>query len=171
MLEDKLETLANQIGQFGLAAALITFGAMAGQFTWHTLVQEGRPWDWAMLSTYLKYAITAITILVRTPSTFFRGTERGERERERERGREREREGGREGGRFHPPPPLSVSSVFLSPLCVSLPWPFGWACAFLCLHDSPPSCSFPPSLHISVSVQARCSDRQPTSQHAVHSLR
>ena len=64
MLEDKLETLANQIGQFGLAAALITFGAMAGQYTWHTLVQEGRPWDWAMLSTYLKYAITAITILV-----------------------------------------------------------------------------------------------------------
>lgn len=64
MLEDKLETLANQIGQFGLAAAVITFAAMAGQFSWHTLVVEGKPWDWAMLSTYLKQAITAITILV-----------------------------------------------------------------------------------------------------------
>ena len=65
VLEDKLEKLANQIGQFGLGAAVITFAAMAGQYTWHTLIQEGQPWDWGMLSTYLKYAITAITILVR----------------------------------------------------------------------------------------------------------
>ena len=68
VLEDKLEKLANQIGQFGLGAAVITFAAMAGQYTWHTLIQEGQPWDWGMLSTYLKYAITAITILVRSLS-------------------------------------------------------------------------------------------------------
>ena len=64
LLEDKLETLANQIGQFGLVAALITFASMAGQFSWQRLVVQGQPWDWSLLSTYLKYAITAITILV-----------------------------------------------------------------------------------------------------------
>ena len=66
MLEAKLEKLANQIGQFGLAAAAITFAAMAGQFSWRTLVVEGQSWQWAFLSTYLKFAITAITILVRS---------------------------------------------------------------------------------------------------------
>ena len=64
MLEGQLEKLANQIGRFGLIAAAITFLAMAGQFTYSTLYVEGRSWDWAFLSTYLKFAITAITILV-----------------------------------------------------------------------------------------------------------
>lgn len=64
VLESQLEKLANQIGQFGLAAAAITFAAMAGQFSYHTLYLEGRSWDWAFLSAYLKFAITSITILV-----------------------------------------------------------------------------------------------------------
>ena len=65
MLESQLEKLANQIGRFGLAAAAVTFLATAGQFSWRTLYVEGQSWNWAFLSTYLKFAITAITILVR----------------------------------------------------------------------------------------------------------
>ena len=66
-LEEKLERLAGQIGQWGLVAALIALGTMSAQFTWKTLVVQGQSWQWSFLSDYLKFIITAITIVVRHP--------------------------------------------------------------------------------------------------------
>lgn len=60
----KLEVMARQIGNFGLAAAVFSLAAMAGQFTWHTFYVEGQAWDYKFLSEYLSYVITAITIVV-----------------------------------------------------------------------------------------------------------
>ena len=56
--------MAQQIGNFGLAAAMFSLAAMAGQFTWHTFYVEGQAWDYKFLSEYLSYVITAITIVV-----------------------------------------------------------------------------------------------------------
>ena len=56
--------MAQQIGNFGLAAAVFSLAAMAGQFTWHTFYVEGQAWDYKFLSEYLSYVITAITIVV-----------------------------------------------------------------------------------------------------------
>ena len=63
-LQRKLEVMAQQIGNFGLAAAVFSLAAMAGQFTWHTFYVEGQAWDYKFLSEYLSYVITAITIVV-----------------------------------------------------------------------------------------------------------
>lgn len=63
-LQRKLEAMAQQIGNFGLAAAVFSLAAMASQFTWHTFYVEGQPWDYKYLSEYLSYVITAITIVV-----------------------------------------------------------------------------------------------------------
>ena len=63
-LQRKLEVMAQQIGNFGLAAAVFSLAAMAGQFTWHTFYVEGQTWDYKFLSEYLSYVITAITIVV-----------------------------------------------------------------------------------------------------------
>lgn len=67
-LQRKLETMAQQIGNFGLAAAVFTLAAMAGQFTWHTFYVDGQAWDYKYLTDYLSYVITAITIVVGRPS-------------------------------------------------------------------------------------------------------
>ena len=67
-LQRKLETMAQQIGNFGLAAAVFSLAAMAGQFTWHTFYVEGQAWDLKYLSEYLSYVITAITIVVGCPA-------------------------------------------------------------------------------------------------------
>ena len=64
-LQRKLEALAGQISNFGLAAALFALAAMAGQFSWDTFFVQHAPWDPAYLNTYLRFVITAITILVR----------------------------------------------------------------------------------------------------------
>lgn len=56
--------MAQQIGNFGLAAAVFSLAAMAGQFTWNTFFVQGQPWDYKYLSDYLRFVITAITILV-----------------------------------------------------------------------------------------------------------
>ena len=64
-LQRKLEAMAQQIGNFGLGAALFALAAMAGQFSWATFFVAGRAWDPAFLTAYLKFVITAITILVR----------------------------------------------------------------------------------------------------------
>ncbi len=63
-LQRKLEAMAQQIGNFGLAAAVFSLAAMAGQFTWHTFYLDGQAWDYKYLSEYLSYVITAITIVV-----------------------------------------------------------------------------------------------------------
>ncbi|KAK9802895.1 hypothetical protein WJX73_002795 [Symbiochloris irregularis] len=63
-LERKLEKLAAQIGQYGLGAAILALGAMSWQYTYDTILVPGRAWDWAFLSDYLKFIITAITIVV-----------------------------------------------------------------------------------------------------------
>ncbi len=63
-LQRKLEAMAQQIGNFGLGAALFALAAMAGQFSWATFFVAGRAWDPAFLTVYLKFVITAITILV-----------------------------------------------------------------------------------------------------------
>lgn len=63
-LEQKLEGLASQIGQVGLAASLVALAAMAAQFTYEVIVVRGQPWQWEFLSEYLKFVITSITILV-----------------------------------------------------------------------------------------------------------
>ncbi|EIE20267.1 calcium-translocating P-type ATPase [Coccomyxa subellipsoidea C-169] len=63
-LQRKLETMAQQIGNFGLAAAIFSLTAMAGQFTWSTFFVDGQAWDYKYLSEYLRFIITAITILV-----------------------------------------------------------------------------------------------------------
>jgi len=68
-LQRKLEAMAQQIGNFGLAAAIFSLAAMAGQFTWSTFVVDQQPWDYKYLSDYLRFVITAITILVQS---FFR---------------------------------------------------------------------------------------------------
>ena len=67
-LQRKLEALAGRISNFGLAAALFALAAMAGQFSWTTFFVQHAPWDPAYLSTYLRFVITAITILARPPA-------------------------------------------------------------------------------------------------------
>jgi hypothetical protein len=64
-LQRKLETMAQQIGNFGLAAALFALAAMAGQFSWATFFVQHAAWDPAYLNDYLRFVITAITILAR----------------------------------------------------------------------------------------------------------
>lgn len=64
MLEAKLEKLAGLIGQIGLAAGLLAFGALASQFSWQKFVVEGQSWDWSFAPEYLRFLITSITILV-----------------------------------------------------------------------------------------------------------
>lgn len=64
MLEAKLESLAGLIGQIGLGAGLVAFGALASQFSWQKFVVEGQSWDWSFAPDYLRFLITAITILV-----------------------------------------------------------------------------------------------------------
>lgn len=64
-LQRKLEGMAGQIGGWGLAAALVSLAAMAGQFSWAEFVVAGRPWSWELLPRYLHFVITAITIVVR----------------------------------------------------------------------------------------------------------
>ena len=66
VLEAKLEKLAGLIGQVGLGAGLLAFGALASQFSWQKFVVEGQSWDWAFASEYLRFLITSITILVRS---------------------------------------------------------------------------------------------------------
>jgi Ca2+ transporting ATPase len=56
--------MAQQIGNFGLAAAIFSLAAMAGQFTWNVFLVQGQPWDSKYLADYLHFVITAITILV-----------------------------------------------------------------------------------------------------------
>jgi len=64
-LQRKLDRMAGQIGQFGLAAALVSLLGMAVPFTYRTFVVDGAPWDVAFLGDYLHFLIQAITILVR----------------------------------------------------------------------------------------------------------
>lgn len=64
-LQQKLDTLAAQIGYIGLAAAGLAFVGMAVPFTWTTFAVEQRPWELSFLSDYLHMVIQAITILVR----------------------------------------------------------------------------------------------------------
>ena len=63
-LEKKLDTLANQIGQVGLGAALFSLVAMASQFSYDHFVAAQESWQWDYLATYLHFLITAITIVV-----------------------------------------------------------------------------------------------------------
>ena len=56
--------MAGQIGQFGLAAALVSLLGMAVPFTYRTFVVGGAPWDVSYLGDYLHFLIQAITILV-----------------------------------------------------------------------------------------------------------
>lgn len=67
VLEAKLEKLAALIGQIGLGAGLLAFGALASQFSWQKFVVEGQSWDWAFAPEYLRFLITSITILVYCP--------------------------------------------------------------------------------------------------------
>ena len=69
MLEAKLESLAGLIGQVGLGAGLVAFFALASQFSWQKFVVEGQSWDWSFAPEYLRFLITAITILVRCSCT------------------------------------------------------------------------------------------------------
>lgn len=69
VLEAKLEKLAGLIGQIGLGAGLLAFGALASQFSWQKFVVEGQSWDWAFAPEYLRFLITSITILVCSPAT------------------------------------------------------------------------------------------------------
>ena len=64
MLEAKLEKLASFIGQLGLGAGLLAFGALASQYSWQKFVVEGQSWDWSFAPDYLRFLITSITILV-----------------------------------------------------------------------------------------------------------
>lgn len=64
VLEAKLEKLAALIGQVGLGAGLLAFGALASQYSWQKFIVEGQSWDWSFASEYLRFLITAITILV-----------------------------------------------------------------------------------------------------------
>ena len=63
-LQGKLDKLAGQIGQLGLAAAAFALISMAGQFTYTEFIAGSSSWDWEYLSTYLHFLITAITIVV-----------------------------------------------------------------------------------------------------------
>jgi len=63
-LQQKLDTLATQIGYVGLAAAGLSFAGMAIPFTWNTFVVQRAAWDWAFATDYLHMVIQAITILV-----------------------------------------------------------------------------------------------------------
>lgn len=64
VLTEKLNRLAADIGQFGLAASLITLFAMSVPFSYQTFVTEHQNWDWKFLEVYLHQIITSITILV-----------------------------------------------------------------------------------------------------------
>ncbi len=83
-LQTKLEVMAGQIGAFGLAAALFSLIAMAGQFSWAEFAVAGRPWSWDLLPRYLHFVITAITIVARpgrsAPSCHRRITARASRQ-------------------------------------------------------------------------------------------
>jgi len=59
-----LEELASFIGQLGLGAGLLAFGALASQYSWQKFVVEGQSWDWSFAPDYLRFLIIAITILV-----------------------------------------------------------------------------------------------------------
>lgn len=59
-----MEELASFIGQLGLGAGLLAFGALASQYSWQKFVVEGQTWDWSFAPDYLRFLITAITILV-----------------------------------------------------------------------------------------------------------
>ena len=63
-LQRKLDAMAGTIGQFGLAAALVSLLGMALPFTYATFVAAGEPWSVAYLGDYLHFLIQAITILV-----------------------------------------------------------------------------------------------------------
>ena len=73
MLEAKLEKLASLIGQVGLGAGLLAFGALASQYSWQKFVVEGQSWDWSFAPDYLRFLITAITILVGSPLPHAKG--------------------------------------------------------------------------------------------------
>eukprot|EP00210_Caulerpa_lentillifera_P004992 g4766.t1 len=64
VLTEKLERLAGDIGRFGLGAALVTLGSMAGQFSFEIFIHNPQPWNWQFLEVYLHQLITSITILV-----------------------------------------------------------------------------------------------------------
>ena len=63
-MEKKLDRLAGQIGQFGLAAAALSLAAMAGQFSYQHFVEGGERWQWDYATDYLHFLITSITIVV-----------------------------------------------------------------------------------------------------------
>lgn len=63
-LQRKLDSMAGRIGQFGLAAALVSLLGMALPFTYATFVVGGAPWSVGYLGDYLHFLIQSITILV-----------------------------------------------------------------------------------------------------------
>lgn len=62
-LTTKLEHLANQIGKFGLIAAVLTLAILLIKYTIN-FRQEHKSWAWSELGTIVQYLISAITIVV-----------------------------------------------------------------------------------------------------------
>lgn len=65
-LERKLEKLATDIGNLGLAAAGSVLLFQSAQYTWQRFFVEGEAWQWSYLSDYLHFIITAVTVVVRS---------------------------------------------------------------------------------------------------------
>lgn len=63
-LERKLEKLATDIGNLGLAAAGSVLLFQSAQYTWRRFFVEGEAWQWSYLSDYLHFIITAVTVVV-----------------------------------------------------------------------------------------------------------
>ena len=61
----KLEKLATDIGNLGLAAAGSVLLFQSAQYTWQRFLVEGDSWQWSYLSDYLHFIITAVTVVVR----------------------------------------------------------------------------------------------------------
>ena len=64
-LERKLEKLATDIGNLGLAAAGSVLLFQSVQYTWQHFFVGGESWQWSYLSDYLHFIITAVTVVVR----------------------------------------------------------------------------------------------------------
>ncbi|KAK5579297.1 hypothetical protein RB653_008978 [Dictyostelium firmibasis] len=62
-LTQKLEKLAENIGKFGLIAAILTFGVLLLKYI-IVFVKDGRTWHWSELGTIVGFVVTAITIIV-----------------------------------------------------------------------------------------------------------
>eukprot|EP01114_Cavostelium_apophysatum_P015310 TRINITY_DN413_c0_g1_i3.p1 TRINITY_DN413_c0_g1~~TRINITY_DN413_c0_g1_i3.p1 ORF type:complete len:1090 (+),score=320.14 TRINITY_DN413_c0_g1_i3:237-3506(+) len=63
-LQDDLEHLAEKIGKFGVAAAVVTFIALCARWSIQKFAIDHDAWDWKEVSVLVNFLINSITIIV-----------------------------------------------------------------------------------------------------------